>query len=68
MRGAESSPKALAFLLSADLGGTFPMGIAKPEQVRADGVRVCANCQVTSAVMAGFGLFPGSCFGRRRSI
>ena len=59
----QKASKALALLLSADLGGTFGMGIAKPEQVRADGIRLLRDLSGYQCGDGGFGLFPGSCYG-----
>jgi uncharacterized protein YfaS (alpha-2-macroglobulin family) len=59
----QKASKALALLLSADLGGTFSMGIAKPEQVRADGIRLLRDLSGYQCGDGGFGMFPGSCYG-----
>ena len=39
------------------------MGIAKPEQVRADGIRLLKELSSYQCPDGGFGLFPGSCYG-----
>lgn len=59
----QKASKALALLLSADLGGTFAMGVAKPEQVRADGIRLLRDLSAYQCGDGGFGLFPGACYG-----
>ena len=60
----QKASKALALLLSADLGGTFGASVAKPEQLRADGTRLLSDLTGYQCPDGGFSLFPGQCYGQ----
>ncbi len=59
----QKASRALALLLSADLGGAFPMANVKPDELRAAGLTALKDLSTYQCPDGGFGMFPGSCYG-----
>ena len=59
----QKASRALALLLSADLGGAFPMSGLKPDDLRTAGLAALRDLTTYQCPDGGFGLFPGSCYG-----
>ena len=57
----QKASRALAFLLSADLGGAFPMSAVKPEELRSSGFALLKDLATYQCPDGGFGMFPGAC-------
>jgi uncharacterized protein YfaS (alpha-2-macroglobulin family) len=55
--------RSLAMLLSADLGGAFGAQGVKPDELRANGIRMLNDLLSYQCPDGGFGSFAGSCYG-----
>ncbi len=57
----QKASRALALLLSADLGGAFALATIKPEETRAAGARALNELYAYQCPDGGFSLWPGRC-------